>query len=921
MDAARSASSPTAPNAAPPDGFIRLRGVRQNNLKDFDLDLPLGRLTVITGLSGSGKSSLAFETLYAEGQRRYVETFTPYARQFFDRMDKPAVDRIENIPPAIAIEQRNAVRTSRSTVGTMTEVCDHMKALWPHLAVLHCRRCGHPVRREPPQVVWETAIAEVGGGAPGEVMITFDLPLTERMDVSEQLELLGKQGFRRVLVAGEVRRIEDASAALMGASSLTVVGDRVRITAANRARFVEACESAYRFGSGLLALRREGGVRQCSAGVHCARCDLDYAEPGPALFSFNHPVGACPSCKGFGRVIGIDMDRAIPDRAKALAEGAVKPWQSGMSAECQRDLIRAARKAGVPVHVSFRDLTPAHQHWVLEGDPDYVPDDPELSWPNRWYGVKGYFRWLESRSYKMHVRVLLSRYRSYRTCPDCGGRRFNPDSLLYRLPADLTAPTTAGPVRYAAGKAEALRVDDALVLPGGGGPVPRVATGDQEAAGCSLADFYALPIRDALRIIEALAGRHSGRTDPLGHALQEVRNRLGYLVEVGLGYLTLDRTTRTLSGGETERVNLTTCLGTRLVNTLYILDEPSVGLHPRDTHRLVGILHRLRDLGNTVVVVEHETAVMEAADELLDLGPGHGESGGRIVFQGPPSKLANARGSLTADYLTGRRAIPAVRRRPPADIALRLSHATAHNLRDLSVSIPLGRLVCLAGVSGSGKTTLVREVLMPLLQQALSASEAPVLDAELDGELREAARARLREATLTGTESLGNVVLVDQASLGSTPRSNPAVYVGAFDDIRAFFAASEPARAQGLTDGAFSFNSARGQCPHCRGAGFEKIEMQFLSDVFIRCPACHGRRYREHILAVTIREPDPVSATDAAPRALGTLPTCWRARLRTPCLFSGAFGTPRPPSGQRRSCATCAMWASAICGADSRSTR
>jgi len=873
MAAPRSFRSPKSPppSVDPPREAIRLRGVRQNNLKGFDLDLPLGRLTVITGLSGSGKSSLAFETLYAEGQRRYVETFTPYARQFFDRMDKPAVDRIENIPPAIAIEQRNAVRTSRSTVGTMTEICDHMKVLWPHLARLSCRRCGRPVRREPPQTIWD-AVRAGAGGDPTEVTLTFDLPLSEKMSLAEQLDLLGKQGFRRVLAGERVLRIEEAADALKGVKQLTVLADRLKVAPANRARFIEACEGAYHYGRGRLAIRQDGSVRHFSQGFHCASCDLDYAEPIPALFSFNHPVGACPTCKGFGRVIGIDYDLAIPDRTKALAEGAVKPWQSGMSAECQFDLIKAARKVQVPVHVAFRDLRPEHQRWVVEGDPDYVPDDPDNSWPKRWYGVKGYFRWLESRSYKMHVRVLLSRYRSYRTCPDCEGRRFNPDSLLYRLPAG--EEDARSPVRYGVGEPSALLLNDALALSPGDSPEPAMESDAAAKKSLSLADFYALPIRDAHDCIRRLAARHPGRTDPLGLALQEVLSRLGYLVEVGLGYLTLDRTTRTLSGGETERVNLTTCLGTRLVNTLYILDEPSVGLHPRDTHRLVGILKRLRDLGNSVVVVEHETGVMRAADEIVDLGPGHGDSGGQVVFQGPPSALAGARGSLTADYLTGRRSIPVPRRRPPGAAQLRLSHATAHNLRDLSVSIPLGRLVALAGVSGSGKTTLVREVLLPLLTQALAGSEAPALDGELDGELREAAEIRLQSATLTGWEALGAALLVDQSSLGRTPRSNPAVYVGAFDDIRAFFAASDAAREQGLDASAFSFNSARGQCAQCRGAGFEKIEMQFLSDVYVRCPVCQGRRYREHILAVTLRAPRAAggrSETSARAWSIGDL--------------------------------------------------
>lgn len=849
-------------------GCIRLRGVRQNNLKNFDLDLPTGRLVVITGLSGSGKSSLAFDTLYAEGQRRYIETFSPYARQFFDRMDKPAVDRIENIPPAIAIEQRNAVRTTRSTVGTMTEVCEHMKGVWAHLSQLHCRQCQHPVRRESPQWIWKqvagpgTAATPVSGvvrrrpersvqtladaSTPyrsadpvAEWLITFDLPLSGKLALSEQLELLQKQGFRRILIDGSIVRIEDLPARFGPASGcpapttpslLTVVADRLRPIPENRARFVEACEQAYHFGRGRLALCSvDGGLRRrFSAGLDCAKCDLEYREPSPALFSFNHPVGACPNCKGFGRVIGIDTDLALPDRSKTLAEGVVRPWRTGTSAECQADLIKAAKKHRVPLTIPFRELSPEHQRWVLEGEAGYDSADPERSWPKLWYGVQGYFRWLESKAYKMHVRVLLSRYRSYRTCPDCAGRRFNPDSLLHRL------------------------------------PVPAGATGGPLVPDLTLAEFYALSLSDATALIAALVAQHRpARHEPLGILFEELQARLGFLVEVGLGYLTLDRPTRTLSGGETERVNLTTCLGSRLVNTLYVLDEPSVGLHPRDTDRLIGILRRLRDIGNTVIVVEHESAVMRAADQIVDLGPGHGETGGYIVFQGPPSALAKAKGSLTADYLTGRRSIPIPLRRPvepgsPTFAALRLRHVTRHNLADLAVEIPLGRLVAITGVSGSGKTTLVREVLLPLLEARLSTEESadPSDQAEApDPSDLQAAPS----AELSGAESLGSVVLVDQSSLGRTPRSNPAVYIGAFEEIREVFAASDAALERGLNSSAFSFNSAIGQCESCRGAGFEKIEMQFLSDVFIRCSVCDGRRYRQHILDVKLDGPKGVS--------------------------------------------------------------
>jgi excinuclease ABC subunit A len=846
-------------------GTIRLRGVRHHNLKNFDLDLPIGKLIVVTGLSGSGKSSLAFDTLFAEGQRRYIETFSPYARQFFDRMDKPKVDRIEGIPPAIAIEQRNAVKTTRSTVGTMTELTDYMKLLWPHLATLHCRGCGKPVTKETPAQVWN---AECGmrsaESAKREVLITFNVPLSEKISAQESLSLIAKQGYQRVLLNGEVTRIDEAlshSALRAPHSAFTVVQDRIRLSSENRSRFIEACEQAYHFGKGKLTVFEINGAkphdpRAFSNRFHCAQCDIEYREPTPALFSFNHPLGACPTCRGFGRTITIDYNLAIPDRSKTLAGGAIKPWQVGHGLQSQTDLKRACKGRGVPMDVPFARLTPEQQRFVIDGDPDYGKDE-EHEWPRAWYGIKGYFRWLESKSYKMHVRVMLARYRAYTTCPDCHGKRFQPDALLYKL------------------------------------------------NGLTLADFYQLAIRDAVEFIDHVAGRavpsapglgssrgnetHSltrydqslltsaptdlmlndalpgslsrsrcsseeqprGK-DPLHFALGEVRARLGFLNDVGLGYLTLDRPTRSLSGGETERVNLTTCLGTRLVNTLYVLDEPSVGLHPRDTDRLVRILEQLRDIGNTVVVVEHEPAVMRAADYVVDLGPGHGESGGQIVFQGPYDELLDSDESLTGQYLSGRKQIEAreprpVERRTPK---LRIENANAHNLKNISVDIPLGRFVCLTGVSGSGKTTLAREVLVPLLQQKLGAdTTTPVADEQLDEEKE---TTECAACTVSGYESLGGVVLVDQSPLGRTPRSNPAVYVGAFEFVRELFAMTEDAKQRGLNASAFSFNSAQGQCEKCKGAGFEKIEMQFLSDVFIRCGECDGRRYREHILEVKV---------------------------------------------------------------------
>lgn len=855
-----------------PSPAIRLRGVRHNNLKGFDLDLPLRRLIVITGLSGSGKSSLAFDTLYAEGQRRYIETFSPYARQFFDRMDKPQVDSIEGIPPAIAIEQRNAVRTTRSTVGTMTEICDHMKVLWPHLAQLHCRGCGQPVRKDSAQSVWQAlagpaspqAKAPAESRSPAasphhEVLITFDVPLSEKLSLDESLALISKQGYQRLLVKDQLVRIADAVPLLTTRPArLTVIQDRIKIAPANRARFVEACEQAYHFGKGKLAIHELDpststfALRPSSLfsnRLHCAKCDIEYRDPSPALFSFNHPLGACPTCKGFGRVITIDYDLAIPDPSLTLAAGAIKPWRSGFSAECQRDLKKFSRLRNIPMDVPFAELAPAQQRWVIDGDKDYGIDD-DHRWPQLWYGVKGYFKWLETKSYKMHVRVMLSRYRAYTKCPGCDGQRLNPNAQLYLLPLGADAAS------------------------------PKKLT---------LADFYARPVRDALALVDALAdsrlshrGPSKSGTDPIAHALKEVRARLAYLEQVGLGYLTLDRPTRTLSGGETERVNLTTCLGTRLVNTLFVLDEPSVGLHPRDTDRLVHVLQKLRDTGNTVVVVEHEASVMRAADQIVDIGPGHGATGGEVVFQGPLPELLKSTRSLTGQYLSGRKQIEIPKRRPvitsplsPSDGVrdgvrgahterqprfLQISNATRHNLNHVFVEIPLGRLVAITGVSGSGKSTLVRDILLPALQAKLQNQDASVakasdrMDADTDNnsDEDETSAPHSPSSHLSGFESLGQVVLVDQTSLGKTPRSNPAVYIGAFDDIREVFAQSEVAKQRGLNASAFSFNSAVGQCEKCRGAGFEKIEMQFLSDIFIRCPECNGRRYRQHILEIKI---------------------------------------------------------------------
>tara|TARA_Y100000739_G_scaffold20948_1_gene16472 strand:- start:1081 stop:4005 length:2925 start_codon:yes stop_codon:yes gene_type:complete len=790
--------------------FIRLRGVRHNNLKNFDLDIPKGKLTVISGLSGSGKSSLAFDTLFAEGQRRYVETFSPYVRQFFDRMDKPQVDSIEGIPPAIALGQRNSVRTTRSTIGTMTEICDYMKNLWPHITKCHCDNCGEIISRDEPLTIWDF----LNKNKAGEIFVTFQVPLTKKITIEESLHFIGKQGYRRIIDPASkidsanlpvVLKLEDAAGHFSKhkKSFVTVLQDRMRVKNETRSRFFEAVEQAYQFGKGQLQIHSAVfGAKFFSRNFQCAPCDIKYQDPSSSLFSFNNPIGACEECKGFGRIITIDYSLALPDLSLSISDGVVKPWQTKTGAECQRDLLRAAKSKGIPIDVPFKKLTKKNKDWIIYGEQD-------KSQSKAWYGVAGYFRWLESKSYKMHVRVLLSRYRAYTQCPSCEGHRFKPESLRFKL--DYS------------GKGDWL----------------------------TLSKFYKLPINIASGVINKLIDRLDlNQSDALTPVLNEIQSRLNTMVEIGLGYLTLDRPTRTLSGGETQRVNLTSCLGSKLVNMMYVLDEPSVGLHPRDTKRLVDLLEKLRDLGNTLVVVEHENEVIKRADHIVDLGPGRGERGGRIVFNGEGNKLAMAKESLTAAYLSGRKKMERSPQRKTSKQTprLQLINFNQNNLNNFSVSIPLERFVCITGVSGSGKTTLIRDGLFPALNSKISVKDSGVKSTdEIGGE-----KNNRRLLKLNGWKLLDSVMMVDQSSLGRTPRSNPAVYLGAFDEIRKLFANSPEAKASELSAGAFSFNSAQGQCGYCRGTGFEKIEMQFLSDVFIKCPKCNGLRYQEHVLKVKL---------------------------------------------------------------------
>ncbi len=765
---------------------IAVRGARQHNLKNLSLDLPLGELIVVTGVSGSGKSSLVFDTLYAEGQRRYVETFSPYARQFLDRMDKPQVDRIEGIPPAIAIDQTNPVRTSRSTVGTMTELADYLKLLYARAAELHCRGCGARVVRDTPQSICEALIERSAAAGDPRLTVTFPVPVPENFNEAEVLALLERQGYTRI----HARR----------GRVLDVVADRFRGGGTERARVVEALEAALRVGNGRVnihvakdderrAAHGDGDahaahdtVWRFSTGLHCPDCDIDYQPPSAALFSFNSPLGACATCRGFGRVIGIDYGLIVPDEGKTLREGAVKPWQSKSFHECQDDLVKYAKKRGIALDVPWRDLDERSRRWVLDGEPEWV--SWSKSWPGTWYGVKRFFAWLESKAYKMHIRVLLSKYRAYTPCEACGGARLKPEALHWRLGT----------------KADSDRVVDA-----GARFRPRGTAIDETRfvglPGLTIHDLVLLPI-DRARDFFA----HLTLPAPLDEAtdllLGEIRARLRFLADVGLGYLTLDRQSRTLSGGEVQRINLTTALGTSLVNTLFVLDEPSIGLHPRDMGRVIGVMHRLRDAGNSLLVVEHDPQVMLAADRVLDLGPGPGEHGGEIVFFGSPRELVTGARTLTADYLAGRK-----RAGEPARAATRLNGAsieilgaTEHNLKDVDVAIPLHGLVCITGVSGSGKSTLVEDVLHAAL---LRAKGKPT---EMPGAHR----------GLSGAELIDDVVLVDQAPIGRTTRSNPASYVGAFDAIRKRFAATAARARARIHAGHVQLQRGHGTLPDVR---------------------------------------------------------------------------------------------------------
>ncbi len=799
-------------------GTIRIRGARQHNLKNIDLDLRTGELTVVTGPSGSGKSSLVFDTLYAEGQRRYVETFSAYARQFLDRMDKPAVDKVEGVPPAIAIDQTNPVRSSRSTVGTMTELNDHLKLLFARAAELYDRRTARQVRHDSPETIYADLLARAGDL---RLVVTFPVELPAGTSAEEVAQWLSASGFTRVQAEREVATPTGPR------KLLDVVADRFRIGSVEKARAIEAIEVALKRGSGRLnvyASAEADGEPQLwrySTGLHCPDSDIRYADPIPSAFSFNSAVGACETCRGFGRVIGVDWGLVIPNDKLTLRAGAVKPIQTPAWQESQDDLMRHAEAAGIPRDTPWAKLSEEHKRWVIDGTPNFK----EGNWNKQWYGIRRFFEYLESKAYKMHIRVLLSKYRSYTPCTTCGGARLKLESLLWRLGTKEDADAVLPPARR--------------FLPVG---VDWSRAQLEALPGLTLHDLMLLPIarlRQFFDRVQPHAADHAGAGEhqALKLLFEEIGTRLKYLVDVGIGYLTLDRQSRTLSGGEVQRINLTTALGTSLVNTLFVLDEPSIGLHPRDIHRITEAMRRLRDAGNTLVVVEHDPAVMVAADRILDMGPAPGERGGQIVFDGTVPQLRQA-DTLTGVYLGGRKQVGMGFKRAvtPATPRLVLEGARAHNLQDLSVEFPLQRLVVVTGVSGSGKSSLVQDILAPaLLRHFGRATETPG-----------------PHDRLLGADHLGDVVFVDQSPIGKTARSNPVSYVGAWDAVREIFATAPLARQRGYTAAKFSFNSGDGRCPTCGGSGFEHVEMQFLSDVYLRCPDCDGKRYRPEILEVTI---------------------------------------------------------------------
>ena len=769
---------------APPQRII-LRNVRQHNLKGITVEFPRAALSVVTGPSGSGKSSLAFDTLYAEGQRRYIESLSTYAKQFLERMPKPLVDAMEGLSPAVAIEQKNPTTSSRSTVGTATEIADFLRLLWARAGAQTCLQCGAGVKRDTVQEVVDAVIADCGmRNAELPLLVSFPLPQSAHRPDVEIAAQLRAAGFVRAQVDGETVRLDEEGAEqrVRSGKEVLVLVDRIALTDENRGRLADAVATAFSEGEGIAVALNNGDRRRFSEHPACSACGTAAPVLTPTLFSFNNPRGACPTCNGFGAVLEYDESLIVPDPRRSLARGALDPWPKPRYEGRRRLLRETARARGIGLDTSWEDIAPRDRQFLLQNK------------GGRYLGIFPFLERLEDKRYKQYIRVFLRQYQLAKTCPACNGARLKPGSLAVRV------------------------------------------------AGKTIAEAAALTATELATWLERLELPAFQQT-VANHILGELRARVGFVNDVGLGYLTLDRQTRTLSGGEAQRIALSNALGSRLVDTLYVLDEPSIGLHPADMDRLLGLLRKLSDAGNTVVVVEHDPAAMRAASWMVELGPASGEAGGQLVYQGPAAAVCEA-GTLTGQYLSGEKRIGVPSARRPAVRWLEVTGARLHNLQGVDVRIPLGTLTAVTGVSGSGKSTLVHDVLYRQLERRLRGEHSAKQHlGEPVGEI----------AGLKGSEYLEDVVLIDQAPIGRTPRSNPVTYVKAFDELRALFAGEALARARGYEPSTFSFNVAGGRCEACEGAGHVLIEMVFLANVFVPCDVCGGSRFKRDVLEVKLQ--------------------------------------------------------------------
>jgi excinuclease ABC subunit A len=769
------------------DRFISISGARTHNLAAISLKIPRDALSVVTGVSGSGKSSLVFDTLYAEGQRRYVQSMSTYARMFLERMDRPDVESISEIPPALALRQKNSIKNARSTVGTVTEIADYLRLMFATIGKTICRTCAIEVRRDSVESAAAAILA-----APGIYMITGSFDAGSR-SAADAARYLIENGYHRLWIDGAVAQTAGLPAnPPTAAGPLTVVLDRIVTTAETApARVREALEGAFYLGGGRASAirveRTEAGeivpVRTLSFDrrFNCSRCGVAYAEPAPALFSANSPIGACPECEGFGRTVELDLDKVIPNHALSIRQGMVAPWRTPAYREMNAWMLKLARRRKIRTTAPFREMTEEERGWLLDGEREPGEDWNEDKWP----GVRGFFKWMEGRRYKTHVRILLAKYRRFVVCPRCNGAKLKADALCVRV------------------------------------------------AESTIAQVSAMAVRDIPRWLDVVASDRDASARAVT-VIRELRARCGYLTEVGLGYLSLDRQARTLSGGEAQRIHLASALGSILVGTLYALDEPTVGLHPTDSRRLLGVLGRLRDFGNTVVVVEHDPTMIAGADHVIELGPGGGSAGGRVIFEGAPAGVRFESAVLTPPRVLLMRSLAREKRLTSRDPAIRIFRAAEHNLRGVNVVFPLGRMTCVTGVSGSGKSTLVENVLFENWRRRIgdSAAEPGACD------------------HIEGFEHVGDIVHMGQELPTRSMRSNPATYLKIYDDIRRIFATSPEARRLGVTPRDFSFNVTGGRCEKCRGTGTVTIEMHFMADVEVKCDACDGRRFQSHILSI-----------------------------------------------------------------------